>query len=74
MPQSPTYKEPPGVSSARYASCFAQLANNWNYCRPELTDESSLIELEQARHPVIEQLSETPFIANDVALNDTRTS
>ena len=53
-------------------SCFAQLANNWNYCRPELTDESSLIELEQARHPVIEQLSETPFIANDVALNDTQ--
>ncbi len=53
-------------------SCFAQLANNWNYCRPELTDESSLIELEQARHPVIEQLSDTPFIANDVALNDTQ--
>lgn len=50
--------------------CFAIIAKNFNYCKPTL-NESLIIDLNQSRHPVIEQqlkLGET-YIANNLYLN-----
>lgn len=58
-----------GLAQLDTLCCFAQLAADNDYCRPELTEASSRIELDAARHPVIEQLSDHPFIANPMALN-----
>jgi DNA mismatch repair protein MutS len=51
-------------------SCFAQLAVKHNYCEPEI-HEGVTLELQGARHPVIEQHLPlgTPYIANDVTLD-----
>lgn len=51
--------------------CFAAQADEHNYQRPQLS-ESVQITLTAARHPVIERLQSTPFIANDVCLDPTR--
>ena len=34
---------------------WSKLAREWDYCRPEVTGESTL-EIEQGRHPVVEQM------------------
>ena len=51
-------------------SCFAVSALKNNYCRPEMTHGTEL-ELQGARHPVIEQNLPlgTPYIANDLKLD-----
>lgn len=51
--------------------CFASVARNYNYTRPEIND-SLLIEIQEGRHPVIEQkLPESEkFIPNDIYLNN----
>jgi DNA mismatch repair protein MutS len=49
---------------------LAEAAVKMRYTRPELTDDD-VIELEEARHPVVE--AHTPlFVSNDLALGDTR--
>jgi DNA mismatch repair protein MutS len=50
-------------------SCFAERAQSLRLCRPELADEPC-IEIEGGRHLVVEQVIETPFVANDLSLND----
>lgn len=52
---------------------FAQVALEYNYCRPVMQPEGGLIELKALRHPVIERrlaLGE-PYIPNDVHLDQT---
>ncbi|MGM7317462.1 DNA mismatch repair protein MutS [Idiomarina sp. ST10R2A5] len=61
-------KSASGLAQLDALCCFAKLADNYRYCRPQLKKDSSLIELEAARHPVIEQLSDEPFIANPMSL------
>src|SRR5690606_31971896 len=39
--------------------------------RPEIVDEPCL-EIEGGRHPVVEQVMDTPFVPNDLALGDDR--
>ena len=46
---------------------LAQLARERSYCRPELTEEP-VLELEQARHPVLDQRLAERCVANDLAL------
>ncbi|MGM0525576.1 MAG: DNA mismatch repair protein MutS [Pseudomonadota bacterium] len=53
-------------------AAFAQLALEENYCRPQLANENNLLQLRQSRHPVIERLSDEPFIANDISLTPDR--
>ncbi|MGL5960318.1 MAG: DNA mismatch repair protein MutS [Bacteroidales bacterium] len=50
--------------------CFANISKERNYCRPQLTEDTSL-NIVQGRHPVIETLLpiDSPYVANDVALN-----
>ncbi len=51
---------------------FAERAHTLGYIRPELT-EDIILDIEQGRHPVLEQLQDTPFIANDLQLGNTHT-
>lgn len=48
---------------------FAEVAVRQNYCRPEV-DLSGRIHIEGGRHPVVEYLSDTPFVPNDTDLDD----
>ncbi|MCL1040735.1 DNA mismatch repair protein MutS [Shewanella marisflavi] len=50
---------------------FAERAEQLDYHRPELTAESG-IHIEAGRHPVVERVSQSPFIANPVSLNPAR--
>lgn len=47
---------------------FAERAEALNWVRPRLT-ETTGIQIDAGRHPVVEQVSETPFVPNDVTLN-----
>lgn len=53
-------------------AAFAKLAQQQHYCRPTLVPDSNHLQLTQARHPVIERLSDEPFIANDIQLTSNR--
>lgn len=50
---------------------LAERAQTLNYCRPDL-DNSERILIEDGRHPVIEQSSSQPFIANPTQLTDAQ--
>jgi DNA mismatch repair protein MutS len=52
--------------------CFAHNAQKYNYHRPEITDEP-ILDIKQARHPVIEQRLPPgeSYIANDLLLDKT---
>lgn len=50
---------------------FAELAENQNYCKPQLTDNGEIV-LVASRHPVVEQLVESHrFVPNDISLNNS---
>ena len=46
---------------------FAKVAESNNYTRPILVNES-FIEIKEGRHPVVESLSDSPFMTNNLAL------
>jgi len=50
---------------------FAQTAERLNYVKPVLSVEPG-IAIEGGRHPVVEQMTSEPFIANPVLLNEQR--
>ncbi|KOO02810.1 DNA mismatch repair protein MutS [Vibrio nereis] len=50
---------------------LAERADSLDYCRPTLTNETG-IHIQSARHPVVEQVMDEPFIANPVELNPER--
>ena len=50
-------------------TCLAERADTLGYCRPELT-EQCLIQIDEGRHPVVEQLLPNPFVANSVIFDD----
>ncbi len=52
-------------------SNLAERAQSLNLERPQLTDSAG-IHIEGGRHPVVEQVSDTPFVANDAVLNQQR--
>jgi len=51
--------------------CFAERAQALRLTRPEIADEPC-IEIEGGRHLVVEEVIDTPFVANDVSLNENR--
>ncbi len=51
--------------------CFAERADTLRMTKPEIADEPC-IEIEGGRHLVVEQVIDTPFVANDVALNTSQ--
>ena len=49
---------------------FAETAADMRYCRPEMNDSGEII-IKNGRHPVVEKLlSDVPFVANDVHLDN----
>ncbi|WP_370525638.1 DNA mismatch repair protein MutS [Agarivorans sp. Alg241-V36] len=52
-------------------ACLAERAESLNYSRPSFK-KSSGINIQGGRHPVVEQVNDTPFIANPVQLNKQR--
>ena len=50
---------------------LAERSRALNYCRPELGDEPG-IHIRGGRHPVVEQLLDAPFVANDLDLSEDR--
>lgn len=46
---------------------FAERAAKLNWCCPELVEESG-IHIDEGRHPVVESVSQQPFVPNDVKL------
>lgn len=54
-------------------TCLAERAVTLDYCRPQFIEGSGQLCIEQGRHPVVEKVLETPFVANDLTLTlDTR--
>jgi len=50
---------------------FAQRAEQLNLVAPELTPTPG-VHIDAGRHPVVEQVSDTPFVANDVDFDERR--
>ena len=50
---------------------FAERASTLNLCQPELEKKPGIL-IEGGRHLVVEQVSENPFVANDVSFNNQR--
>jgi DNA mismatch repair protein MutS len=50
---------------------FALCAQRLNFCKPQLLEKSE-IHIEAGRHPVVESVLNTPFIANNITLHETR--
>ena len=50
---------------------FAERSNTLNFCQPILTDKPGL-DIEAGRHLVVEQVSDIPFVANDVNFSSQR--
>ncbi|GMG86948.1 DNA mismatch repair protein MutS [Biformimicrobium ophioploci] len=55
------------VSELDVLACLAERADALNLCKPELS-ETPGIRITGGRHPVVEQVSTEPFVANDVEL------
>jgi len=49
-------------------ACFAQVAVDYNYCKPQLQEEVG-IHIRQGRHVAVERLHDQPFVGNDLDLN-----
>ena len=58
-----------GLAELDVLTCFAERAETLNLAKPEITD-IPCIEIEGGRHLVVEQVIDTPFIANDLSLGE----
>ena len=58
-----------GLAELDVLACFAERAETLDLAKPELS-ETPCIEIVGGRHLVVEQVIDTPFIANDVSLGD----
>ena len=52
-------------------ACFAERADALSLSSPSFSDEAQL-DISNGRHPVVEQVSDKPFIANNTLLNEQR--
>ncbi|MEQ1530235.1 MAG: DNA mismatch repair protein MutS [Methylococcales bacterium] len=52
-------------------TAFAERADSLNLCQPLLTDKPG-INIDSGRHLVVEQVSDIPFVANDVVFSNQR--
>ncbi|WP_143730972.1 DNA mismatch repair protein MutS [Microbulbifer sp. GL-2] len=60
-----------GISELDVLACLAERADDLRLCRPELGTEPGL-HISGGRHPVVEQVLDEPFVANDIELRDDR--
>jgi len=72
MPQlSPLQRSSSALAQLDVLSNFARCAQDYDYSAPSF-HQGIGIELEEARHPVVEQVMSDPFIANPVNLTSAR--
>ena len=57
-----------GLAELDVLGCLAERAIALNLCKPEIA-ATPCIEISGGRHLVVEQVIDTPFVANDVSLN-----
>ena len=57
------------LSETDVLACFAERADLLDYCQPEFVETPGL-DIRAGRHAVIERLRTTPFIANDIRLDE----
>lgn len=57
------------VAELDVLACYAERAQVLNLVRPELVDHAC-VEIRAGRHPVVEQTLDTPFVPNDLALEE----
>ena len=60
-----------GLSELDVLAALAECADELNFVRPQLTDIAG-VHIEGGRHPVIEQVLESPFVPNDTELTVNR--
>ncbi len=60
-----------GIAQLDVLSCFAERATRLDLCRPTFRDAPGLA-IRAGRHPVVEQVSDAPFIANDLVMDHHR--
>jgi len=58
-----------GLAELDVLVCFAERARSLGLAQPELSD-APCVEIEGGRHLVVEQVIDTPFIANDLSLDE----
>jgi DNA mismatch repair protein MutS len=66
---SPLQKSAAAIAELDVLCSFADRALHLNLQPPELV-EQNIISIEEGRHPVIEQLSQGPFVPNDLLLTE----
>ena len=49
-------------------ACLAERAISLDHCRPQFIEGSGQLCIEQGRHPVVEKVLDSPFVANDMHL------
>ncbi len=64
-------KSASGIAELDTLNCLAERALSLNFCRPEVSSSGN-IRILQGRHPVVESLIDSPFVPNDVELDDTQ--
>lgn len=57
-----------GLSELDVLSNFAERAQNLHFNRPSFSDANELL-IEEGRHPVVEQLIDSPFVPNDLSID-----
>ena len=60
-----------GLAALDALAAFAERAQALRLTRPALVARPGIL-IEEGRHPVVEQVSEAPFVANDLRLDDAR--
>jgi len=60
-----------GIAALDVLACFAERTVRLDLSRPSFRDEPGL-RVSAGRHPVVEQVSETPFVANDLTMDEQR--
>jgi DNA mismatch repair protein MutS len=58
-----------GLAEMDVVTSFAERSETFNLCKPELVDDPC-IEIRGGRHLVVEQVIDTPFVANDLSLHN----
>ncbi len=67
----PLQKSAQAVAEFDVLTNFANNAIDLSFTEPKMLEKSS-IHIQQGRHPVVEHVLDTPFIANDVDFNENR--
>lgn len=67
----PLQESAAAVAELDVLTTLAERADTLGFCRPELS-ESPGIQIEEGRHPVVEQVTDAPFVPNDLSFNTQR--